>query len=284
MNLFTLNTVQNNSINPNGNLDFNLIRSNYYSPHSFSQVKRKIDNPNCTFSVIHNNLRSLQRKFEDFQTHLLNELDFEFDLIGISETKITNANEPLLNVHLNGYIFEFVPTPLASEGVCLYIKDNLKYSILEQKSTSAFQALWIEIHFTKKKNIICGIVYRQHNSPESFLEYFNEALDKFTSRNLPTYILGDFNINLLNSETCDFAYEFLTSLQSYFFTPTIDKPTRVYNTSATLIDNIFLNNPGNVTCSGNAITAVSDHFTQFCITSSIKPYFQPELSSQVKRE
>ena len=120
MNLFTLNTVQNNSINPNGNLDFNLIRSNYYSPHSFSQVKRKIDNPNCTFSVIHINLRSLQRKFEDFQTHLLNELDFEFDLIGISETKITNANEPLLNVHLNGYIFEFVPTPLASEGcVCI---------------------------------------------------------------------------------------------------------------------------------------------------------------------
>ena len=200
MNLFTVNTTQNNSINPNENLDFNLIRSNYYSPHSFSQVKRKIDNPNCTFSGIHNNLRSLQRNFEDFQTHLLNELDFEFDLIGISETKITNANEPLLNVHLNGYNFEFVPTPLASGRVCLYIKENLKYSILEQKSTFAFQVLWIEIHFTKKKNIICGIVYRQHNSPESFLEYFNEALDIFTSRNLPTYILGDFNINLLNFE------------------------------------------------------------------------------------
>ena len=68
MNLFTLNTAQNNSINPNENLDFNLVRSNYYSPHSFSRVKRKIDNPNCTFSVIHNNLRSLQRNFEDFQT------------------------------------------------------------------------------------------------------------------------------------------------------------------------------------------------------------------------
>ena len=107
----------------------------------------------------------------------MNELDFEFELIGISETKIINANEPLLNVHLNGYNFEFVPTPLASGGVYLHIKDNLKYSILEQKSTCAFQALWIEIHFTKKKNIICGIIYRQHNSPESFLGYFNEALD-----------------------------------------------------------------------------------------------------------
>ena len=131
----------------------------------------------------------------------------------------------MLNDHLNGYNFEFVPTPLAvGGGVGLYIKDNLKYSILEQKSTCVFQALWIEIHLPNKKNIICRIVYRQHNSPESFLEYFNEALDKFTLRNRPTYILGDFNINLLNSETCDFAHEFLTSLQSYFFTPTIDKP------------------------------------------------------------
>ena len=203
----------------------------------------------------------------------MNELNFEFDLIGISETKIANANEPLLNVHLNGYNFEFVPTPLVCGGVGLYIKDNLKYSILEQKSTCAFQALWIEIHLPKKKNIICGIIYSQHNSPESFLEYFNGALDKFTSRNHPTYILGDFNINLLNSETCNFAYDFLTLLQSYFFTTTTDNPTRVYNTSATLIDNIFLNIPENATCSGNVISDVSDHFTQFCITPPLSNIF-----------
>jgi len=276
LNLFALNSAQAN-INPNANLDFNCIRSNYYSPHSFNRVKHQvnIENPNCCFSVIHNNLRSLQRNLENFQTHLLNEIDFDFDLIGISETKITNTNEPLLNVDLNGYNFEYVPTPLASGGVCLYIKDNLNYSILEQKSTQAFQALWVEIHFSQKKNIICSIVYRQHNSPESFLEYFNEALDKFTSRNLPTYILGDFNINLLNSETCDFAHEFLTSLQSYFFTPTIDKPTRVYNTSATLIDNILVNIPENVVYSGNVVSDISDHFTQFCITSSVKPCIRP---------
>ena len=29
--------------------------------------------------------------------------------------------------------------------------------------------------------IICGIVYRQHNSAERFLEYFEQTLEKFTS-------------------------------------------------------------------------------------------------------
>ena len=172
--------------------------------------------------------KSFVQMLMDNFTSRIERLDFEFDLIGISETKIKNGNEPLLNVHLNGYNFEFVPTPLVCGGVGLYIKDNLKYSILEQKSTCAFQALWIEIHLPKKKNNICGIIYRQHNSPESFLEYFNEALDKLTSRNHPTYILGDFNTNLLNSETSNFAYDFLTLLQSYFFAPTIDKPTTCF--------------------------------------------------------
>ena len=53
--------------------------------------------------------------------------------------------------------------------------------------------------------------------------------------------MGDFNINLLAVETCNYAHKFLLSLQSYSLIPTVDKPTRVYNNSATLIDNIFVN-------------------------------------------
>ena len=50
--------------------------------------------------------------------------------------------------------------------------------------------------------------------------------------------------------------------------PSIDKPTRVRSTSATLIDNIFINNPGQVVACGNIISDVSDHFSQFCILKS----------------
>ena len=136
---------------------------------------------------------------------------------------------------------EYLPTPLASGGVWLYINNNLNYSVIEQTSTHAFQALWIEIHVPK---------------------------------NLLTYNIGDFNINLLKTEICDFEHEFLTSVQSRYFTPTTDKPTRVYNNSATLIDNFFVNNPENVVYSGNVVSDISDHFTQFWIASSVKPDYQ----------
>jgi len=41
--------------------------------------------------------------------------------------------------------------------------------------------LWVEISSAKKKNIICGVVYGQHNSPERFQEYFEETIKKFVA-------------------------------------------------------------------------------------------------------
>ncbi|CAH3180638.1 unnamed protein product, partial [Porites evermanni] len=54
-------------------------------------------------------------------------------------------------------------------------------------------------------------------------------------------------------------------MQSFSMLPTIDKPTRVYGSSATLIDNIFTNNLTNNISSGNIVTDTTDRFSQVCI-------------------
>ena len=48
----------------------------------------------------------------------------------------------------------------------------------------------------------------------------------------------------------------------------------LHRTSATLIDNIFVNNADQLLASGNIISNVSDHFLQFCITTSVKGKLQ----------
>lgn len=264
LDIFSLNTKQSTDINPDLQC-FDKLRSNYYSPHSFSAFKKSVKK---SFSILHCNIRSLQLHKEQLETHLLDELNFDFDILGISETKIKSSSlERNLNLNIPGYSFEFVPTPLASGGVGMYINKRLHYNVIERISDHAFQALWIEICFAGKKNAVCGIIYRQHNSPDSFLNYFNESLERYSGRN-NVYIIGDFNIDLLKSETCNFSHSFLLSLQSCHFLPTIDKPTRVHRSSATLIDNIFTNNPEQLIFSGNIISDISDHFSQFCIISS----------------
>ena len=195
--------------------------------------------------------------------------------MGITETRISNANSLDYNASIPGYKFEYSPTPLAAGGVGMCIDEDLNYTVIEKASENAFQALWIEIQFPKQANVICGVVYRQHNSPERFLEYFDQTLEKLSASGKSVYIMGDFNVSLVRAESCKYSHNFLLSLQSYSFIPTIDKPTRVYRNSATLIDNILVNNVKGTVSSGNVVSDISDHFTQFCIFHSCKNKISP---------
>ena len=156
----------------------------------------------------------------------------------------------------------------ASRTLTVYIRDDYDYFVVEKASEVPYQALWIEVIVPKKKNIFCCILYRQHNNPDRFLKYIDDKLEFYTSEGNPVFVLTDSNIDLLRINSCNYAHDFLLSLQSCSMLPTIDKPTCIYRDSATLIDNIFVNNLNDLVLSGNVITDLSDHFSQFCIMHS----------------
>ena len=221
------------------------------------------------FSLFHTNIRSLRRNLENFQTHLLEELDFRFNIICITETGIKNEYANLdLNPAIPNYNFEYVSTPLSAGGVGMYIDEELKYTVVEKCSNEAFQALWIEVYLPKNRNIICGVVYRQHNSPERFQEYLDEIIEKLSASGKQIFLMGDTNLNLLRFHNCKYVENLILSLQSLNLTPTIDKPTRVHNNSYSLIDNIFVSNLDDNIISGNIISDLTDHFSQFCFLNS----------------
>ena len=130
--------------------------------------------------------------------------------------------------------------------------------------------MWIEICFVKRKNVICGVLYRQHNSPESFLKYLEETIDKFTSTGKNLCLLGDFNLCLQKIETCNYSRDFLLAASKLLSPSNYRQTNTCSQNSASLIDNIFVNNPEQVLISGNLITDVSDHFSQFCILTSTR--------------
>ena len=177
---------------------------------------------------------------------------------------------------------EFIGHSLGIRGIGLFVNQSLNYNVLEKISNEAFQALWVEFSFVDHKNIICGIIYRQHNSPDDFLTYLDRTIEKMVSDDKDVYIMGDFNIDLLKCETSQVSQDFLLSPRSCYLIPTVDKPTRVHRTSATLIDNIFVNNPDKLLASGNIISHISDHFSQFCITTSAKDKFRQVKNVKIR--
>ena len=116
--------------------------------------------------------------------------------------------------------------------------------------------------------MIIGVIYRPPNSDMgAFIEKLNELTESLKTERKVCYLLGDFNINLLNYETHAQTGSFFDMLSSNGFLPLITRPTRVTATSATLIDNIFTNNLIYISSSfqGLLVTDITDHYPVFHI-------------------
>ena len=99
------------------------MSSRYFFPHGFEELKTKLSSDEAIsgFSVFHNNVVCLNRNLKDLETQLLYEVHFHFNVIGVTEIKITNANSQMCTTYIPGYVFEYVPTPLASGGIGMFI-------------------------------------------------------------------------------------------------------------------------------------------------------------------
>ena len=93
--------------------------------------------------------------------------------------------------------------------------------------------------------------------------YLNNLLDKVSKEQKSVFLLGDFNVNLLNYNDHNPTNEFLDSLASNSFVPYILQPSRLTSYSKTLADNIFFNIISPEAISGNLTLKTSDHLSQF---------------------
>ena len=98
---------------------------------------------------------------------------------------------------------------------------------------------------------------------QTLLQFLNKLLENVSKEQKSIFLLGDFNVNLLNYNEHNQTNEFLDSLASNSFIPLILQPTRITNHSNTLIDNIFSNVTHPDRISGNLTATISDHLPQF---------------------
>ena len=107
-----------------------------------------------------------------------------------------------------------------------------------------------------------------YRTPGSNLDTFCENIEHILSnaKTIKTiFVCGDFNIDLLKYDTHSNTKTFLDTMYSFGLYPLIDKPTRVTESSTTLIDNIFNNELRyNLTC-GILFNDITDHLPIFAL-------------------
>ena len=248
----------------------NLCSSEYYSIESFKhKIKQQNISRDC-FSIVHANVRSVHKNISKV-VEFNDCAEFPFSIIALSETWLTDVNCNLYNI--NGYNAEHTVRKVKrGGGVSLYIKDKVSYSKIDELSLSndILESVFISINkceFQSEKDIIVGVIYRPPNTNVSlFNELMESLLSKIDMNKHKLYLAGDYNINLLNSDSHASTSDFIDLMYTSSLFPLICKPTRVQNRSATIIDNIFSNISINERhMNGIFINDLSDHFPIFHI-------------------
>ena len=246
------------------------VSSGYFTPADF--VSAKISKN--SFSILHLNIASLAKHIGELR-YMLVSLDHPFDIIGLTETRLSNEI-PISNVDIEGHQFVHTPTPSQCGGAAIYIKNGHQYEIINDHSRTidnVSESVFIEIKNSNGKNIIIGCMYRHPSVTKKFIEYFLEpTLVKLSNQKKTCALIGDFNFDLLKYETHHETSNFYDILSSHSYRPLILHPTRVTSKTNTLIDNIFINDLACSSLGGNITSSISDHFLQFSqIDSFIKP-------------
>ena len=257
-----------------------MVDSKYYNIKDFNKMK---PDRSSSLGLMHVNIASLDAHIDDLRT-ALGRINFSFDIIGISEHKIRTNCEPSHNIDLTGYEkFIYEPTGTSHGGTGFYVKSDLDFKVrddLNLNSPGNFEAMFIEIILSGRKNLIVGCIYR-HGSGIPLRNFTNDhlepLLDKISSEKKEFALMGDFNVDLLKVSDNNAAGDFYNMFSSYFMTPFVLQPSRLK--SKTLIDNIFLNSLEYSSFSGNLLYELSDHLTQFLVLEGfVKERCIPEIN------
>ena len=135
------------------------------------------------------------------------------------------------------------------------------YKIFELEST------FVETISPQKLNIIVGTIYRHPKmNLNEFKNILNNLLKKINLEQKTVFLLGDFNIDLMHYNEHKPTNEFLDSLASNPYLPSIIQRSKNTSHFRTLIDNIFSNVISKDIICSKITATISNHLPQFSIS------------------
>ena len=255
---------------------------NYLNPDQNIQLSNDVDR---TFVVAHLNIHGLASKYDDLNELLnnLQEKNLLPDVILLCETFLSEKNHTRFNFEGFDLISEYRKSK-SKGGVSIIIKSDLHY--VERRDLCVFEegkleSIFIEIPQRGKNNIVIGEVYRIPGTNEKdFLEKYQNMIETVRSERKRLIIGADQNLDLLKLNIHNNTMKFFELNISNKLIPTIYKPTRVTHSSATLIDNIYIDAELYNVQSYIIQTDISDHY--MCVTMIIDNVIKVSNNQSIK--
>ena len=215
-----------------------------------------------SFPIISLNIRSIvnRENFTKFQAFLQN-LSVKPSIIAINETWINDSSKGPFS-KLKGY--KFVQNNMHDHvggGVAFYVAEHLHFSKIDSLSTmheKVFESIFVNIEIDGK-NVIFGNIYRTPDARhDAFTHQLHLALNESTRLNNQVVIMGDMNYDLLYTSN-SYVNNFVNNFFEFGMYPLINIPTRITETTATVLDHFWTNIIDKPTRSAIVANPISDH-------------------------
>ena len=219
-----------------------------------------------SIKIAHLNIHSIPSKYEDLLDLLgmLKEKNLLPDMILLCETFLNDKN--FNSIHFPNYnIISQHRKTKTQGGVAIMIGTHVRYherGDLNIFDEGAFESIFIEVPRENKPSYVIGEIYRVPGTNENeFLTKYESIITKIRAENKKIIIGTDQNLDYLKIDVHNNTKKlFELNLQNHLL-PSITKPTRVTHSTATLIDNIYVDTELFTFLQSFVVkTDISDHF------------------------
>ena len=232
-----------------------LNNSKYFSLNEFKNYLQSDAN---YFNFLNYNIRSFTRNSDEFLCSF--ESNNLPDFLVLTETWANNIVVPVLQGYEGHHTFR---EHGRSGGISIFSKTNYTSIKVQELSYAnvSIEVCTIELNLNNQTWYLIGL-YRPHSDCiDNFSDELHQILTNPIIRNKPCFIMGDFNINLMNNDTETLT--FINNLNAKHFINTITKPTRISDShNPSILDHIWLNKPTSY-ASGIILTDTTDHYPTF---------------------
>jgi hypothetical protein len=236
------------------------------SYYDIAEFKSQFSLSKTSLNIINVNIRSARKNIDEFLV-FVQSLCTPIHVIVLTETWLSDESSWLA---VPGYTAHHcVRRDRRGGGVTVLVDEALHAEAVPDltRCTPELETSAVTFSAGRKNYSVLGLYRPPHSPLVQFNHSFSALLNSEYIKNTVSIVAGDFNIDL-GSDRCVNTDIFINELALAHFIPCINKPTRMLNNAATIIDHIWYNSIDDKK-SGVIKTDVSDHFTTFLVIPNV---------------
>lgn len=223
------------------------------------------------------NIQSMRNKLDELECFVINE---NCDILVLVETWLDSKEAPIYTI--NKYRAVHSCREGRGGGASIYVRESIRMQEMA-RSDKDEMVNWVCVTVGDNNLKVSAIYKPPSYSAPDFLNYFEAILGKYPKKHI---IVGDFNINLLDSKANNVIYyKDLITLNNFKIINSVSDvdATRITNHSKTIIDHVLTDKNIGVCGSVNIEhNALSDHeILKFCVKENINIY-KTKINHEVK--